>query len=518
MKKLTSLISVLIVACSFSLMGSNIKNQIKYATKIQESQPDSCILLSHDVLTILKEYQVLDKATTYWNLAQGYLYKHQYYTSLFYALKAKELFHENDTSSIFKEIMGTLGWVYFDIGNPAQAVPYHKKALEIAQKNGSFRSEVRYHNALGLDAYASEQYDKALNYFQKALFMVEQCDSTYSSSKSMLQNNIGLIYIAYENWAKAETFLKSSLENNLGRPTSLLETYSLLAKVMLREDRLSECFQYLEKCELLTQQTNYSFSLLEYYKVRIGYDEKVNNFASAFQYQKKFIKLHSKINNKEIQEVMNYMLESQKEKMEKDELLIAQAKELKDKRTILGGVTFLVLLLIVGIFYYVFKSRAERALLKQRLLKEELKYKQKEQEQLNDELAYKSEKLESLALNINQRNEIVNALSDQIKKAESKEIKEGWKQFLNVIQQSQDSNILSEELVQNFMYRLNSKFPSLTEKEQSLVVDIRNNLTSKEMAEKYHIEVKSIEMSRYRLRKKMNLEKGVQLRDYILEI
>ena len=38
------------------------------------------------------------------------------------------------------------------------------------------------------------------------------------------------------------------------------------------------------------------------------------------------------------------------------------------------------------------------------------------------------------------------------------------------------------------------------------------------MADKYHIEVKSIEMSRYRLRKKLNLDTGVQLKNFIMEL
>lgn len=498
--------------------SKTIEEDIEYATKIQESAPDSCILLSQHVLTLLKDNQTLEKATTYWNLAQGYLYKHQYYTSLFYGLKAQELFDEKDTFLIYQDIMGTLGWVYFDIGNSTQAVPYHKKALEIAQKRGDFKSEVTYHNALGLDAHASEQYDKALNYFQKALFLVNQCDTTYISLKSMLENNIGMIYIAYENWDKAESYLLSSLDNNKGRPTSLLETYSLLATVLLNQNRLKDCNVYLEKCEKLTYKTKYSFSLIEFYKIKIKYDETVHNYASAFKFQKKYILLYNKVNNKEIQEVMNYLLRSQEEKIKQDELLMAQSQELKDKRMMLVGGLFIVLVLLMGILYYVFKSRAERALLKQRLLSEELKNKQKEKEELNNELAFKNEKLEALALNINQRNELIDALTIQIKKAESKEVKEGWKHFLQVIQNSQPTNELSDELVQNFIFRLNSKYPDLTEKEQSIVMDIRNNLTSKEMAEKYHIEVKSIEMSRYRLRKKLQLQKGEQLKDHIIEI
>ena len=44
------------------------------------------------------------------------------------------------------------------------------------------------------------------------------------------------------------------------------------------------------------------------------------------------------------------------------------------------------------------------------------------------------------------------------------------------------------------------------------------NLSSKEIAPLLNISVKSVEIKRYRLRKKLDLDRNTQLADYILEI
>ncbi|WP_281615026.1 LuxR C-terminal-related transcriptional regulator [Flammeovirga sp. SubArs3] len=510
---------LLLVLLSFQLTYANsINDAIRKATQKQESSPDSCIDLSQKILTQLTDEQVKEKAQVYWNLAQGYLYKHQYHTALFYGLKGEELLKNDNESFIYQDIMATLGWVYYDIGNPAQAIPYHRKALEAAQRRNDFESEIRYTNALGLDASAAKLFDKGLNYFMKAKFLIEQSGKPHLRLQSMLDNNIGMIYIEYENWDKAEASLRNSIKNSTGKATSLLESYALLAQVTLNKKQLEETKKLLDLCEELSHKTTYSFSLLEYYKVRIDYEELIGYYKEAYLFQKKYLTLHNKVDNEGVQEVMNYLLNVQEQKLAQDQLLIEQAKTIEGKRYQLAVVGVLLMILIVGIFYYVFRSRAEREVLKQELLQKELAAKQKEKEELNNELAFKNEKLETLALNLNQRNELIDALSEQIKENSSKEVREGWNNFMNVIQQSHKTHEISDKVVQSFRYRLQEKFPSLTEKDQQLVMDIRNNLSSKEIADKYHVAVKSVEMSRYRLRKKLNIEKGTHLKDFIMEI
>jgi len=66
----------------------------------------------------------------------------------------------------------------------------------------------------------------------------------------------------------------------------------------------------------------------------------------------------------------------------------------------------------------------------------------------------------------------------------------------------------------NFIDRLNQDHPELTQLDKKLLILLRIGLTSKEIAPLMNISHKSVEISRYRLRKKLNLDKNINLSDF----
>jgi DNA-binding CsgD family transcriptional regulator len=65
---------------------------------------------------------------------------------------------------------------------------------------------------------------------------------------------------------------------------------------------------------------------------------------------------------------------------------------------------------------------------------------------------------------------------------------------------------------------MKSKHNSLTPNDLRLSAYLRLNLSSKEIAPLFNISTKSVEVKRYRLRKKMDLPREIGLTDYILKI
>lgn len=495
--------------------AQTVLQQLHRAAQWQESFPDSAIALSQELIASLNHKQRAERAYAYWNIAQANLYKHQYHKALLYSMKGNELFAEEDTSFIYQNILATTGWVYFDMGNYACALPFHEKALKTAQARGDLHSEVLYINALGLDALNSAHYPKALSFFRKGVLLLEQSSLDEKALLSTIQSNIGTIYSRYEDWEKAEEYLLKSIDNASDSPTALVETYAILAHVYLQTRQFDSCKEYLNRADSLSYHTNYSFSLMEYYQERSAYEQIVGNFQMAYQYQSKYLHLLNKTNNTDTQEVMNFLLDAQEEKIQQDKLIIAQAQKINANRRSLIGIIMLVALLSIGVVYYIFKSRAEKVLLRQQVLTQELKEKEKQQELLQHKLRNKDEIIESLAFTIAKRNDLVKELGSNISKDSSAEIRKAWYSFEQTLSLHQDSTQLSDELIQELKSRLQISFPELTDKDLSLIVDIRNKLSSKELADKYHVEVKSIEMSRYRLRKKLGVAKGESLRETI---
>ena len=70
----------------------------------------------------------------------------------------------------------------------------------------------------------------------------------------------------------------------------------------------------------------------------------------------------------------------------------------------------------------------------------------------------------------------------------------------------------------DFLKKVKEKHPELSSNDLRLCAYLRLNLSSKEIAPLLNISVRSVEVKRYRLRKKMNLSHDDGLTDYIINI
>ena len=70
----------------------------------------------------------------------------------------------------------------------------------------------------------------------------------------------------------------------------------------------------------------------------------------------------------------------------------------------------------------------------------------------------------------------------------------------------------------DFVKRLKEVHPNLTGNELKLCTYLRMNLSTKEIAQLMNISVRGVEISRYRLRKKLGIASEVNLFDYLLTL
>jgi DNA-binding CsgD family transcriptional regulator len=71
---------------------------------------------------------------------------------------------------------------------------------------------------------------------------------------------------------------------------------------------------------------------------------------------------------------------------------------------------------------------------------------------------------------------------------------------------------------EDFYHRLVSKYPQLTDNDRKLCAMVRLGLSSKEIASIVNISPKSVDMNRYRLRKKMDLVAEEELGNFLMTI
>jgi DNA-binding NarL/FixJ family response regulator len=72
-----------------------------------------------------------------------------------------------------------------------------------------------------------------------------------------------------------------------------------------------------------------------------------------------------------------------------------------------------------------------------------------------------------------------------------------------------------ENLHKNFVSRLLMRCSNLSEKEKRLAILLRLGFSSKDIAGMMNVEPKSVEVSRYRFRRKLKLDRSVNIVEYL---
>ncbi|AXG75302.1 LuxR family transcriptional regulator [Flavobacterium arcticum] len=144
-------------------------------------------------------------------------------------------------------------------------------------------------------------------------------------------------------------------------------------------------------------------------------------------------------------------------------------------------------------------------------------------EQLQQEFENKNRELAVSTMNLIKKNELLSMIKDDLKKTT-----DGDKNIKSVIStinkniNEDDTWDMFKEAFNNadkdFLKKVKAKHPALTPNDLRLCAYLRLNLSSKEIAPLLNISVRSVEIKRYRLRKKMELIHEVSLVEYILSL
>jgi len=207
-----------------------------------------------------------------------------------------------------------------------------------------------------------------------------------------------------------------------------------------------------------------------------------------------------------------------------------------------GVKIFYLFVFLLSIFLLLFIPRKrfdkEKKLMEQKLQKNTLTEKIRADKALEDIVRLENEKLQldndtknqelaSTTLHLLQKNELIQDLSIKLseisKSSKEKETKQAIDQLLNRVandqQMDKDWEIFAQHFNQvhlDFLHRITEKYPDITPKDQKLCAFLRMNLSSKEIAPLLGISIRGVEISRYRLRKKLHLGADDNLSTFIL--
>lgn len=149
-----------------------------------------------------------------------------------------------------------------------------------------------------------------------------------------------------------------------------------------------------------------------------------------------------------------------------------------------------------------------------------------QKEKLDTELDYTNKELASSTMNIMQKNEKLISLRDQLFElmpSTDNSVQRKLRQITKEIDDDLENEMKWDRfesnfdlIHDNFIKRFTEKFPRVTHKDLKMCAFIRMNLSNKEIANLLNITLRSVESSRYRIRKKMDLDSEINLNDFIM--
>jgi len=211
------------------------------------------------------------------------------------------------------------------------------------------------------------------------------------------------------------------------------------------------------------------------------------------------------------------------------------------KIAVFGYLLLAVLVFYIVRYYYNLKlqrhqqvihdklDREKEEFLKQEAIASEQQIVKIKNEQLQADLASKSRELANSAMNIVYKNELLQKISEEIthlKDSSGKQLSEDQlRRIQKVIHEGmndeRDWNVFESsfnEAHENFFKKLKSGHPDLVPNDLKLCAYLRMNMSSKEMASLLNISLRGVEIRRYRLRKKLNLEHDKNLVEFLIEL
>jgi hypothetical protein len=199
-------------------------------------------------------------------------------------------------------------------------------------------------------------------------------------------------------------------------------------------------------------------------------------------------------------------------------------------------------LLLLTFIYYVYKWQKRKFNRQQLLFEEEqarLKYIhqlereknekeiiQLQNEKLINEMVYKNKKLADVSMHLVERTDALIKVKDELQWLHKKTGgNHDVQRVIQLVNEIEDNNSNWEQFAEHFdqinndfIKNLKAKFPNLTSTDLKVCTYLQLKLASKEIAQLMNISVRGVEISRYRLRKKLQLSSGMTLNDFLRDI
>jgi len=424
------------------------------------------------------------------------------------------------------DCQNNIGNLYLDHGDPFRALDYYNQSLKIVKAaNDEYRLIIRYKNLA--DAYSDlKDFENAGHFLDDAMKLAQKSgDKSFLASCYLqlgkLQNLKKEPEIALAYYEKAQ-----SLFETIGSTADQAEALVEIARIELVAGNTSTAILHAGKAEKLARQTGSLKSRLDAILCLAVALEQKGEGKKALESYKTALYLKDSIYNADkyrtIEEIeagfVQRELKQQNSTLAQNSLLQNQAIRTKNIILLLLGICLLLSATIIRMIYKRQKeAKQETGRVKQQSEEKIVK--------LNEDLSAKERELTSKTVFINQKNQLLERLIRELEALKQTGAGDNAIQHLQVqLKQELSPNAWKEFEVQfnevhpGFQNRLLEKFPELTPSERRLCTFIRLDMNTREISSLTGQSIKSIEVARTRIRKKLNVPHEHNLTNFIARL
>lgn len=478
----------------------------------------------------------------------------------------------NDTTYLFES---TKNWasIYTINGNYDLALEYYLNAEEYLNKNDSLQkadyalnlASIYYHlediqNAHRLNDYAYTVYEylndsSGMSWSQNLkglIYMLnDESDLARIAMEASLKLNlerksIKSVFINYNNLAMIPGNAKKNLQNlqlaidyNLKNDQhwSLAENYNNMALLYLSEKQYPQAREFNQKASYIADTLSNNLLICNNYKTSVMIAQAEGNYKQAFE----FLQKENEINKKLVS--LDKIRKIESDAVERREMINRIASEKKNnellkseqkKRLILVTLIFVLIIFMLTILYfYLLKvknliTHAEKEKQSKIEISKRLEAKESQLTQETEQLNMSKAELTNLVFFVKSKDKLLENILSLLQEAQKKsetDPKIKIKSIIALIKGFKDkeikTNIFSTEIhkaEEQFIERLKERHPGLSKNEVILSSLLRINLSSKEIALLLDSNPKTVNMARYRLRRKLDLETDDNLVAYFEQL
>jgi hypothetical protein len=253
-------------------------------------------------------------------------------------------------------------------------------------------------------------------------------------------------------------------------------------------------------------------------KNRFNYKLALENYQSSQKLKDSLFNLDT---SKQIETIRaNYELDKKQNEiaLQEEEIKTLNAQSKNDKLTkTLYSIGMFSLIAITGLLFFSFKQRIKKNKIER----------EKQEEILKQEIEFKKKELASQTLHLVQKNTFIQELKENLEKIKkSPELfKVEFRRLVMLLKKAsaedKDWEVFKSyfsEVHNNFDDKIKSIANDITEKEIRLAAFLRMNLSTKEIASMLNVLPESVLKSKYRLKKKLNLDKETDLNTFLSDL